>query len=117
MSSFKQKSQALIRVEITKLPFTVSTFRCQEATSGTTPYLKQWGACLCMVGTPMSSQVREHGPNSLSTRWPQMCPWVSRALVLVSSIKDSADLKIRLGVLGDNVVFLKVREGRVPSGP
>lgn len=40
-----------------------------------------------------------------------MCPWVSRALVLVSSIKDSADLKIRLGVLGDNVVFLKVREG------
>lgn len=56
-------------------------------------------------------------PHSLSTCWPQMCPWVSRALVLVSNIKDSADLKIRLGVLGDNVVFLKVREGRVPSGP
>lgn len=35
----------------------------------------------------------------------------------MSNIKDSADLKIRLGVLGDNVVFLKVREGRVPNGP
>lgn len=53
----------------------------------------------------------------LSTCWPQMYPWVARASVLVTSIKDAADLRIRLGVLADNVVFLRGREDRADGGP
>lgn len=54
------------------------------------------------------------------TCWPQMDLCVARALVLtstVSSIKDAANLKIRLGVL-EGVASLRVREeGGVSSVP
>lgn len=41
--------------------------------------------------------------------------WVAR--VLVSSIKDAANLRIRLGVLEDTVVFLRGREGGCQVAP
>lgn len=125
MASFKRKSLALTRVEVTKLPPSRSAHLGVRNPPLVFPLKPQGGACLCVLDSLGRNPRNElhvltglrAWPHSLSTCWPQMCLWVVGALVLVSSIKNSSDPKIRLGVSGDNVVFLKVREGRVPGGP